>query len=132
MALSYADGLWPEAGDLDRQSAITTLTSQYTLGAFRTAERKEVALGVIHSHPQGSWTSPSALDDDMDGYYSKEFMAYSGGFPYCGLIFQRDSDGRFSFTGRVLDRDEWVPVLEILTVGFPIKRETSENMPGSC
>ena len=128
LALSYMDGLWPDAGDLDRQSAITTFTSQYTLRAFRTAERKEVAIGVIHSHPQGCWTSPSALDDDMDGYYSKEFMAYSGGFPYCSLIFQRDSDGRFSFTGRVFDRGEWLPVREMLTVGFPIERETAENV----
>jgi hypothetical protein len=129
LALSYVDGLWPEAEDLDRQSGITTFTSQYTLRAFRSAERKELAIGVIHSHPQGCWTSPSALDDDMDGYYSKEFMAYSGGFPYCSLIFQRDSDGRFSFTGRVFDRGEWLPVREMLTVGFPIERKAAENVP---
>jgi molybdopterin/thiamine biosynthesis adenylyltransferase/proteasome lid subunit RPN8/RPN11 len=127
LALSYVDGLWPEPGDLDRRSPITTFTSQYTLRVFRTAERQELGIGVIHSHPQGCWTSPSDLDDDMDGYYSKEFMAYSGGFSYCSLIFQRDADGRFSFTGRVFDRGEWLPVREMLTVGFPLQRELAEN-----
>jgi len=63
LALSYADGLWPEPGDLDRRSPITTFTSQYTLRAFRTAERRELGVGVIHSHPQGCWTSPDATQD---------------------------------------------------------------------
>jgi hypothetical protein len=65
----------------------------------------------------------------MDTYYGREFSAFSGGFPYCSLIFQRSSEGNFTFTGRVLDRGEWLPVTEMLTTGFPIRREISQEFP---
>ncbi len=127
LALSFVDALLPEPGDLDRQSPITTFNSDYSLRAFRAAERKQVALGVIHSHPRGSRTSPSELDDDMDSYFGNELAAYSGGMPYCSLIFQRDGEEGFTFSGRVWDGGEWLPVREMLTVGSSLRRELAED-----
>jgi hypothetical protein len=127
LAMSFVDAIWPEPGDLDRQSSITTFNSAYSLCAFRTAERKEVAIGVIHSHPRGSRTFPSELDDDMDSYFAQELAAYSGGMPYCSLIFQRDGEAGFTFTGRVWDGEEWLPVREMLTVGDSLGAERAED-----
>jgi len=35
IALSYVEALWPEAGELNEESGITTFQSDYTLRAFR-------------------------------------------------------------------------------------------------
>src|SRR6266478_907406 len=117
----------PDRATFDRQSPITTFERPYTLRAFRNAEQKELAFGVVHSHPRGAHTFPSKLDDDMDAYFAEELSVYSGGMPYCSLIFQRDEGGRFSFTGRLRDGEAWLPVREMLTVGYPLLREVAED-----
>jgi len=63
----------------------------------------------------------------MDAYFAEELSVYSGGMPYCSLIFQRDEGGRFSFTGRLRDGEAWLPVREMLTVGYPLLREVAED-----
>ncbi len=127
IAISYVDALWPGDGDLKCESCITTFEGEYTLRAFRAAEQKEVAIGVAHSHPRGGHTFPSELDDDMDTYFGEELSAYSSGMPYCSLIFQRSVSSGFTFTGRVYDRGEWLPVRELFTVGKDLRREVAEN-----
>lgn len=127
IALSYVEALWPKAGELNEESGITTFESDYTLRAFRTAERRDIALGVAHSHPRGSHTFPSELDDEMDAYFAEELSAYSAGVPYCSLILQRSGASSFTFTGRVYDRGEWLPIRELLTVGDELGRERAED-----
>ena len=127
VALTYVDSLWPQRGELNAESCITTFESEYTLRAFRAAERKDIAIGVAHSHPSGGNTFPSELDDDMDRYFAEELSAYSGGLPYCSLILQRSGDTGFTFTGRVYDRGEWLPVRELLTVGDTLTRDVAED-----
>jgi len=127
IALSYVEALWPEAGELNEESGITTFESDYTLRAFRMVERRDIALGVAHSHPRGGGTFPSELDDDMDAYFAEELSAYSAGMPYCSLILQRSEASSFTFTGRVYDRGEWLPVREMLTVGDTLGRERAED-----
>ena len=75
LALSYIDPVLPEPNDLDRQSDVTVFRDQYSLRAMRVAERREVAVGVVHSHPVGFGTTPSWLDDDMDQYFAREIAA---------------------------------------------------------
>jgi hypothetical protein len=127
LALSFVDALLPEPGDLDRQSSITTFNAGYTLRAFRAAECRDLAVGVVHSHPEGFRTIPSPLDDDMDMYFANEMASYSGGAPYCSLIFQRNAAGRFTFTGRVRDGDTWLPVRDLLSVGHVLGRDRAED-----
>lgn len=82
---------------------------------------------MIHSHPEGSGTLPSSLDDDMDSYYSKHFEDYAPGRPYCSLIFSRSADESFRFTGRVHVDGQWLPVNELLTIGDALGRESAQN-----
>jgi len=133
LALSYVDGFWPEAGDLDRQVGLTRFLDQYSRRAFHRAADSPLALGVVHSHPEGSRTWPSGIDDDMDGYFAREFAAFGQGKPYCSLILQRNSRTGLTFTGRVYDRGEWFPVEKLLTVGVQIDLLTSEaEEPGTA
>lgn len=133
LALTYVDAVWPEAGDLDRQTGMTTFRDQYTRRAFHAAAGPDgLAVGVAHSHPAGCAVTPSALDDDMDGYFARELAAYSGGAPYLSLILERSDPGGLSFSGRVYDRGEWLPLGDLLTVGPALERHTSAllKLPG--
>jgi hypothetical protein len=126
LALSYVDGFWPEPGDLDRQVGLTRFVDQYSRRAFHHTAASPLAMGVVHSHPQGCCTYPSSLDDDMDSYFAREFGAYGNGKPYCSLILQHHPLTGFTFTGRVYDRGEWLPVEKLLTVGDKIELFGSE------
>jgi hypothetical protein len=126
LAASFVNAEPPKPGDLDRSSPLTVFRSKYILRAHHIVEQSPLAAGVIHSHPQGFYTFPSPSDDDMDGYYAKEFQQYSKGRPYLSIIFARDPDGGFRFTGRVFDGGEWYPVTELLTVGDELKREACQ------
>jgi hypothetical protein len=126
LALSFVEPLLPLPGDMDRQTDLATFRDQYIRRAFHHARERTLAIGVIHSHPEGWHTWPSRLDDDMDGYFAREFTAFSGGAPYCSLILQRSERTGLTFSGRVYDRGEWIPVEQILTVGDTLERHESE------
>jgi len=126
LVLSFVDGIWPTAGELDPQSGATAFHDQYALRAFREGTAGELGIGVVHSHPAGCPTSPSSLDDDMDGYFAEELAAYTGGRPYCSLIFQRSDSRGFTFSGRVYDQGEWLSVRVLSTVGKMLEKKVSE------
>lgn len=129
IAVCFVDCLLPRAGDLDRQTALTTFHEHYSRRAFHESENIDgLAVGVAHSHPVGCAVRPSDLDDDMDGYFAKEFAAFSGGRPYCSLIFER-SDRGLSFSGRIYDRGNWLPVSSMISVGETVCRWGSQLMP---
>ena len=65
----------------------------------------------------------------MDGYFSEELCSYTGGQPYCSLIFQRSEERGFTFSGRVYDRGEWLPVEVLLTAGACVEKDWSELAP---
>jgi tRNA A37 threonylcarbamoyladenosine dehydratase len=126
VAISYVEPLLPEPGDLDRQTGMTTFRDQYSRRAFQAAAGKDqLAIGVVHSHPEGYATAPSPLDDDMDQYFGRELAAYSKGAPYCSLILERNNATGLSFSGRIYDRGEWFPAGELLTVGRRLERQSS-------
>ena len=116
-ALTYVNGMWPQAGDLNRAVGIVEIRSPYTLRAVDALQEGPLGVGVIHSHPQGSGTFPSSLDDDMDAYFGGLFGDYAPGRPYASVIFSRAEDGKFRFTGRVFLDGEWLPVQELVTCG---------------
>lgn len=127
LALTYVEPYLPGAGDLDRQSGMTVFRDQYTRRAFDLAQAPEgLAIGVVHSHPMGCRTSPSPLDDDMDRYFSTELSAFSRGAPYFSLILQESDGTGLTFSGRVFDRGEWLPLRWLLTTGPTVNRYGSE------
>ena len=126
LALSYVDGFWPQVGDMDRQVGLTRFLDQYSRRAFHHAANSPLGVGVVHSHPEGCGTFPSPTDDDMDDYFAREFAAYGRGKPYCSLVLQRNSNGEFTFTGRVYDRGEWFPVEKLLNIGETVELFTSQ------
>lgn len=129
LAACFVGAERPEPGDLDRSSPVTVFRSKYILRAHHIVEDGPLAAGVIHSHPEGGRTFPSQTDDDMDGYFAAEFERYGRGRPYVSLIFARNADGSFRFTGRVFDHGEWYPVTDLLTVGEALLRDRSESLP---
>ena len=129
LALSFVDLLPPQAGDMDRQSPLTVFRDEYSRRAFHAAAGP-LAVGVVHSHPEGYRTWPSRLDDDMDHYFSSELSAYGAGKPYCSLILQRNHDDGLTFSGRVYDRGRWLPVEHLLTAGEALERLDSELSRG--
>lgn len=127
VAVTFIDGLWPQAGDVRRDSPIVTINSEYSLRAVDAVSASELGVGMIHSHPENGGTLPSSLDDDMDSYYSKLFDEYGPGRPYCSLIFSRSAEGLFRFTGRAQVDGEWLPVNELLTTGDILQREPAQR-----
>lgn len=131
--LSFADALWPAAGDLERQSGMTVFKEQYTRRAFHAASGGDgMAIGVVHSHPQGFGTWPSLLDDDMDTYFSAELTAFGKGAPYCSFILQESEPVGLTFSGRVFDRGEWLSLRWLLATGKTATRifSQTERNPG--
>jgi hypothetical protein len=127
LALSYVDPILPLPGDLDRQSGMTVFRDQYTRRAFQQASNPAgLAVGVVHSHPESYRTSPSPLDDDMDDYFSRELVAFSGGSPYCSFILQESDTTGLTVSGRVYDRGEWFPLRWLLEIGDTLGRTLSE------
>ncbi|MGO8927145.1 MAG: HesA/MoeB/ThiF family protein [Limisphaerales bacterium] len=129
LAACFASPERPNPGDLDRSSPVTVFRSRYILRAHHIVEDCPLAAGVIHSHPEGFDAFPSPSDDDMDTYFGQEFCKYGKGKPYVSLIFSRDSDCGFRFTGRVYDNSEWYPVAALLTVGDELSREEAQKRP---
>ena len=129
ITITFIDSILPTHGDLCRTSSIVEFAAGYNLRAFRTGRNEEVAIGVVHSHPAGFNTGPSELDDDMDAYFATELTHFANGLPYCSLIFQRCDDIGFTFTGRIYDRGEWMPVKTMFTVGDRIDKCSAENFP---
>jgi len=134
LVLTLAHVETPNLEDLDEEVGHVAINEPYTLRVALAAENHPLAVGVIHSHPENCVPRPSYIDDDMDGYYAKEFQQYGKGQPYMSLIFARDRNGSFYFTGRVFDGGDWYPVTDIFTVGDQLERDpcqVRDSLPGA-
>ena len=114
--LTIANLLTPEPGDLNPDIGIVEFREQYSVRAAMFLRTSPLFVGVIHSHPQGVQVLPSALDDDMDGYYREYFSGFSSGPAYFSLIVGKDTRGSFSFSGRGWIGDRVYSVQEFITV----------------
>jgi ThiF family len=104
----------PATGELDSSVGHVAIQEPYTLRVALAAEAHPLAVGVIHSHPEGSRTWPSIVDDDMDGYYAPYFAGFAPGRPYVSLIVARDGSGPVRASGRVYWHGRWHQVTRFL------------------
>lgn len=123
--LTYVDAILPLPGDLDRRSSIVEFRPGYIQRALIGLDEHPLAIGVIHSHPEGCGVAPSSTDNDMDSYFSEELERFSAGRPYASIIVAKDENGRLSFSGRVFDKGTWLDLGTILTQGKSFMRELS-------
>jgi hypothetical protein len=119
--------LKPEAGDLDRNSPLVEFRPAYIRRALTALDSDELGIGVIHSHPQDCAPFPSMADDDMDSYFAEEFERFGNGRPYASFIVSRNADRKLSFSGRVFDRGNWLPVNNCLVSGEKLLREKARQ-----
>lgn len=117
----------PLPGDLDEKIAIFGVNSCFTERVALAAEQSDLAVGVVHSHPQDFPCYPSELDDDMDGYFSKYFSSFAPNRPYVSLIFSKARDGTLQFSGRCWWRGKWLRAEKVSIVGEDLKRVWSDN-----
>jgi molybdopterin/thiamine biosynthesis adenylyltransferase len=99
----------PCPGDLDELVGHVKIAEPYSLRTALAAESHPLAIGIIHSHPEGCRPQPSVIDDDMDGYYGSYFEDFAPRRPYVSLIFSRIDD-ELALSGRVRWRGEWLQV----------------------
>jgi hypothetical protein len=125
--VTLVDAIEPRLGDLKQSSGVVEFSAGYILRAQLALADTELGIGVIHSHPQGSSTLASWLDNDMDRYFASEFAAYGAGRPYVSLRIAQNSDGAFTFSGEACLNGEQMPVTELFTVGTELQREAAEH-----
>lgn len=99
----------PEKNDLDTSVGHVAIQEPYSLRVALQAELHPMAIGVIHSHPSGSLTLPSTIDDGMDRYYAEYFADFAPQRPYVSLIFAERNSTVYG-TGRVFWGGKWYPV----------------------
>lgn len=116
LALSYVSPVLPEPGDLIRSSPIVEFNTPYIARAKDQAEKGPLALGVIHSHPQGCFVSPSPLDNDMDRYFGEFLSDFLPGRPYASLIISQTRDGQLWISGRIFFEGEWLELKTAFSV----------------
>lgn len=132
LVLCLADLLLPKEGDIDEKVGIVRINEPYTLRVALQAEEYELAVGVVHSHPQGYVARPSSVDDDMDSYYAEYFSGFAPDRPYVSLIFTREEDGVIKGSGRVWWNNHWYRVeqffhpsqhIEVVTEGWNVEHD---------
>ena len=113
LVLTMASAMEPESGDMDVDVPHVRFLSPYLRRAIRDLDTHPLALGVIHSHPEGAQTAPSWIDDDMDTYLQGLLADFAPTRPYVSLIFafneslQESIGATVSATGRVWHEGVW-------------------------
>lgn len=115
--ITIADLLTPNPGDLNPRVSIVEFQESYSVRAAVFQRSSDLFIGVIHSHPKGIGVYPSALDDDMDGYYREYFSGFSKAPVYFSLIAAKDREGAFVLSGRGWIDKRYYTVRELVTVG---------------
>lgn len=112
----------PVDGDLSLESDIVEIQSQYTRRMLRLSETHPFGIGIVHSHPEDYYTSPSASDYDMESYFADLLKGYTHSRPFTSLIFSQ-SHGKFSGTGRVWWKNQWHQVSQFMIEGDAVTIE---------
>ena len=115
LVLTLANIESPGEGDLDLSRPNVAFTEQFLVRTALLAERDTLAVGVVHSHPEGHVPRPSHIDDDMDSYLSSYFEGFAPARPYVSLIASR-VDGRILMSARVKVDGRWLDASRFLTV----------------
>ena len=118
LTLAHIDD--PSSGELDEEVGHVAITEPYTLRIALASENHDLAVGVIHSHPENCAPHPSAIDDDMDRYYGSYFNDFAPNRPYVSLIFSK-IDGELALSGRVRWQSKWLQVQRFAIEHTPIR-----------
>ncbi|MDE2823736.1 MAG: ThiF family adenylyltransferase [Chloroflexota bacterium] len=119
LVLTLANVEDPGDGDLDLSRPNVAFTEQFLVRTALLAERDSLAIGVVHSHPEGHIPHPSHIDDNMDSYLSSYFEGFAPGRPYVSLIASR-VDGRTLMSARVKVDGRWLEASRFLTAEHSI------------
>ncbi|MEZ4378601.1 MAG: ThiF family adenylyltransferase [Gemmatimonadales bacterium] len=124
-----AGALEPEEGEMETNVPNVRFLSPYLHRAIRDLDVHPLAIGVIHSHPEGAQTTPSWVDDDMDTYLRGFLADFAPDRPYVSLIFAFDESldqarhARVSATGRVWYDGSWHKVCRFYVDGQDVGLE---------
>ena len=99
----------PRPGELDDGVDHVAIQEPYILRTALHAETHPLAVGVVHSHPEGCPPIPSLIDDDMDTYFADYLSGFAPGRPYVSLIVSKIDD-QVVFGGRVFYDGHWYPI----------------------
>lgn len=110
----------PLAGDLDETVAHVAIQEPYTLRVALHAEKHPLAVGVVHSHPRGCAPAPSAIDDDMDAYYSAYFADFAPDRPYVSVILSEVDRGELAVSARVWWQRQWIQARKLVVERMPV------------
>jgi len=109
----------PGLGDMEEKVGNVLIREPYSRRIAVSAQAHTLAVGLVHSHPQGFQPCPSAIDDDMDTYYGERYLrGFAPGRPYVSLILAHKR-GDLVVSGRVWWRGRW----------HVIKRAIFERLP---
>lgn len=109
LILTLASVAPPEPQDLDERAAHVVINEPYTLRMALSTEEGPLGIGIFHSHPLDCAPHPSAIDDDMDAYYSSYFAGFAPRRPYVSIIVSLVRE-ELLLSGRVFWQEEWYPV----------------------
>jgi molybdopterin/thiamine biosynthesis adenylyltransferase len=109
----------PNSEDMNEIVGHVQIMEPYTLRIALSAEQHPLAVGVIHSHPEGCLPAPSSIDDDMDGYYAPYFNDFAPGRPYVSLILSK-VNGAFILSGRIYWQGLWHGVEKFVVETTPV------------
>lgn len=130
LTLTLANIVAPAVDDLDEDASHVVLREPYTLRTGLSADHHPLALGVVHSHPEGCAPRPSRMDDDMDEYLAAYFADFAPGRPYASLILSRDG-ARLQLSGRVWWRGAWGPITSAHVERSPVECWIAGRRPRS-
>lgn len=127
LVISVRDLILPCDGDLDATVDSISIDETYTLRSVLGIENEKWALGLVHSHPEGCFASPSLIDDKMDGYYAEYLRGFTPNRPYVSFIVSRDENDNFKFSGRAFFKNQWLTAESLQIVGKRVLSVAGEN-----
>jgi len=109
----------PLSEDMNEFVGHVQIREPYTLRIALSAEQHPLAVGVIHSHPEGCPPAPSSIDDEMDTYYAPYFNDFAPGRPYVSLILSKVKRA-MTLSGRIHWQGFWHGVEKFVVETTPV------------
>lgn len=130
LLLTLTNIIKPEDGEINGSVPNIQFLEPYILRAGLSMQESKLAIGAIHSHPEGYAVTPSLIDDDMDKYFSEYFSSFGDSRPYASLIIGR-RDTRLLISGRVYFRGRWMEIEKFSAIGPTISSFWPKGAPRS-
>lgn len=121
VVITLAELVPPQPGELAEEVDRVVARHPYLRRTACETDRHALAVGFIHSHPDGFAPVPSAADDELDGYLAAYLCDFAPDRPYVGLIASR-VEGETAVSGRVRINGRWSEVTRVAAERRPIMR----------